>query len=548
MEPDVTEPGMKEPEMTDPRNAEPGEVCEVGDPSTATPGTADPGVGSSTTADADAAPGSEPPAAGEVPVTPLSPPSPDVPGATAASGAPARSSVPTGSTWPAEPQGGPAFAASPDSAATPEVAATPAPAARAVDAAAPGGDGMLVLGAPATPAPAPPPPPPVPQGPPCTDCGGQFGADGYCEQCGARRPNPRHHYERVAPDSAGTTQASPQRDAATQATAHVAPDAGAAGTTDAAPAWVGGVCDRGIRHVSNEDALALYAEGGSPRRAALVVCDGVSTARRSSRASQAAADAALGVLASTRSRGLAGVASALVGALGSRLDAATDAAVEAVLDVTHGPETDEDREDTGIVHLSDPACTFVAAVIDGNTAVVGSVGDSRGYWLPDDHAAQLLTRDDSWSEEQIALGVPREVAEAAPQAHSITRWLGTDAPDHTPAKTTLEFDAPGWLLLCSDGLWNYASEPAAIRRVVDEIAPTLGANPPPVALARRLVEWANAQGGRDNITVALARIDAPPADSGPATSLDVPAHAGSAPDQIPAEQTSAPSTPQEGQR
>lgn len=420
--------------------------------------------------------------------------------------------------------------------ATSATSSTPPPATSAPDAtreAAPEeGAGMLVLGAPATPAPTPPAAPPAPEGPPCTDCGGRFGADGYCEQCGSRQPNPRHHYEQVAPD----------------------PD-------NSAGAWIGGVCDRGIRHVSNEDALALYAEGGSPRRAALVVCDGVSTARRSARASQAAADAALQVLASTRSRGLAGVASALVGALGSRLDAAVDAAVDAVLDVTHGPETEEDREDTGIVHLSDPACTFVAAVIDGDTAIVGSVGDSRGYWLPDAGPARLLTRDDSWSEEQIALGVPREVAETAPQAHSITRWLGTDAPDHTPAKTTLELDAPGWLMLCSDGLWNYASEPEAIRQVVDEIAPTLGATPAPVALARRLVEWANAQGGRDNITVALARIDGPTAGATAAagdtlaaststssSAGDTPSDPAAEPPPDPNPATPDPATPQEGQR
>lgn len=417
----------------------------------------------------------------------------------------------------------PAPPSAPDPAPAPAPDPTPAPApAPAPQDAAGAGAGMLVLGAPSTPAPTPPAPPAVPDGPPCTECGGRFGVDGYCEQCGSRRPNPRHHYEQVAPEP-----------------------------SDGAPVWVGGVCDRGIRHVSNEDALAVYAESGSPRRAALVVCDGVSTARRSSRASQAAADAALAVLASTRSRGLAGVASALVGALGSRLDAATDAAAEAVLDVTHGPETDEDREDTGIVHLSDPACTFVAAVVDGGTAVVGSVGDSRGYWLPDGGAARLLTRDDSWSEEQIALGVPREVAETAPQAHSITRWLGPDAPDHTPAKTTLEFDAPGWLLLCSDGLWNYASEPEAIGRVVAELAATLGANPLPVALARRLVEWANAQGGRDNITVALARIDDVAGDGPseqPATQ-HLPVAGEPAPEQHPtSDEPMHLTTPQEGPR
>ncbi len=370
-----------------------------------------------------------------------------------------------------EPSGA---AAGPDEAVGEQLVAEASGAASA--ATQDGSSGMLLLGAPIIPLTPPTPSPEPSDVPPCAECGGRFGTDGYCERCGTRRPNPRHHLEQSAP-------AAPER------------------------AWVGGVCDRGIRHLNNEDALAVHAAADGSARAALVVCDGVSTARRSARASQAAAEAALAVLTSTRSRGLAGVASALIGALGTRLDAAAEAANNAVLDVMSAPEAPEDREDSGFMHISDPACTFVAAVIDGTTAVIGSIGDSRGYWLPDEGGARLLTRDDSWAEDQIALGVSRAAAEAAPHAHAITRWLGADAPDHPPAKTTLELDAPGWLLLCTDGLWNYASEPEQLAQVVREVLPGPGADPEPVVLARRLAEWANAQGGRDNVTVALARID-----------------------------------------
>lgn len=346
-------------------------------------------------------------------------------------------------------------------------------------------DGMLVLGSPVTPPPAPKPANAPPAGPPCTECGGTFGPDGYCERCGSARPNPRHHFELKAPIA----------------------EPGGPPTT----VWVAGVCDRGVRHRTNEDSLALHAEPGSPRRAAMVVCDGVSTARRSARASQEAARAALGVLSASHSRGLAGVASAHVGALGGRLDAATDAAMSAVIEVAAGPDTPEDTEESGIPHVSEPACTFVAAVIDDDVAVVGSVGDSRGYWFPDSGEPQLLTTDDSWAEEQIALGASRREAEASPHAHTITRWLGPEAPDHTPRKATVPLSEPGWLMVCSDGLWNYASAPEQLGAVLTQIVPTLPRPTAPLALARRLVEWANAQGGRDNITIALARIDDPAA-------------------------------------
>jgi serine/threonine protein phosphatase PrpC len=65
---------------------------------------------------------------------------------------------------------------------------------------------------------------------------------------------------------------------------------------------------------------------------------------------------------------------------------------------------------------------------------------------------------------------------------------------------------PGWLMLCSDGLWNYCSaaeELAALVRKTSDTSPTAN---DPLLLAGALVDWANAQGGQDNITVALARV------------------------------------------
>lgn len=337
-------------------------------------------------------------------------------------------------------------------------------AAEAGPAAGDGSAGMLLLGAELSPRPLAPPAEPV--GPPCQECpGGHYDSDGYCAQCGAKAPDPRDHVE-LAPAT-----------------------------------WVAGVCDRGIRHPSNEDALALAAAEDAPRRASLVVCDGVSTAQRSAEASQAAADSALAVLDSARSRGIGGAPSALGAALGNRLDVAASAAVDAVREVT---ERLGESVDDGF-HISNPACTFVAAVIDGDTAVVGSVGDSRAYWVPDVGATRRLTTDDSWAEEQVRLGAPREVAESGPQAHTITRWIGVDTPDHVPAKTTLTLLEAGWLVLCSDGLWNYCSDEEAFAAVVRTALAAAGEAPS--SLATELVAWANAQGGRDNITVALARID-----------------------------------------
>ena len=89
-------------------------------------------------------------------------------------------------------------------------------------------------------------------------------------------------------------------------------------------------------------------------------------------------------------------------------------------------------------------------------------------------------------------------------AHAITRWLGKDAPDLTPHVVEHTIEGPGWVLVCSDGLWNYASEPEALRAQI-----AAGGASEPAGLALALTDFANAQGGQDNITVALARVAGP---------------------------------------
>jgi serine/threonine protein phosphatase PrpC len=318
----------------------------------------------------------------------------------------------------------------------------------------------------------------------CHECGGEVAADGYCTQCGAEAVSERDHFvEEPAP-------------------------------------WVAAVCDRGIRHDRNEDAVALHAGAEPGSHAVLVVCDGVSSSTDSDVASLAAARAARDVLAVSRPQALGTAATRLM-ATARAMEAAVDAANAAVIrHTTAGP--------------GNPAsCTFVAAVIQQSQLVVGWVGDSRAYWLPDAGAGQLLSIDDSFAAEQIAGGVPRKDAENGPQAHAITRWLGIDAPDHTPRTASVDLTEPGWVMVCSDGLWNYCSEGDAMSALLHETATTTGSAP--LDLADALVDWANAQGGVDNITVALARIG----ESTPATAA-TPARATPDPDTAAPDTATAP--------
>ncbi len=87
-----------------------------------------------------------------------------------------------------------------------------------------------------------------------------------------------------------------------------------------------------------------------------------------------------------------------------------------------------------------------------------------------------------------------------PRAHALVRWLGADA-GHKAADTpihSLRVRGPGVLLLCSDGLWNYLSDPVDLAAVATTADPRRA--------ARDLVEFALRACGSDNITVALVPV------------------------------------------
>lgn len=302
------------------------------------------------------------------------------------------------------------------------------------------------------PAAALPDPPPPPGRRPCGECGGEVGPDLYCLSCGTKAPSERDHF-REQPAS-----------------------------------WVAGVCDKAVRKNRNEDAMALLAGAEPGSRAVLVVLDGVSNSVDSDVASLAGARAAREVLRMPLPNGM--------GTPQSR-----DAAVTQVL------ARAAEAANTAIVATTDPdspnpaSATFVAVVLEGQRATWAGVGDSRAYWLPDAGTPVQLTVDDSVAQMQMAAGVAREVAENGPQAHAITKWLGRDSEDIVPLVGSMELAEPGWLLACSDGLWNYASAPEALR---DQVA-AIGTSDP-AALTLGLVGFANAAGGHDNITVAVARV------------------------------------------
>ena len=195
-----------------------------------------------------------------------------------------------------------------------------------------------------------------------------------------------------------------------------------------------------------------------------IVCDGVSSAAAAADASAAAAEAAGAVLvASLDDPDADGTA--------PMRDAMT-AAQHAVLGV---PWTRTRRRGA-------PACTFLGARWNGRTITVGAVGDCRAYWI-DDHAVEQLTVDDSWVQEQVAIGkLSESEMHGHPYEHAITRWLGEDAPGGAPRVTTFTPPSAGRLVLCSDGLWNYAPTNTRMGAIVRAHPPAT----PAIEVARAL--------------------------------------------------------------
>ena len=257
--------------------------------------------------------------------------------------------------------------------------------------------------------------------------------------------------------------------------------------------WAGGASDVGLRHSPNQDAIAMSAGLDTKGHQIAVACvsDGVSTSPNSEDASALAAETACGYLTDClrQSHAVWDAGDALAQAFALAQDGIVEAAGTSL------PGT--------------WACTLVAAVYWHGVIAVGSLGDSRSYWVPDGGEPMALSTDDSMAQAQIDLGVTREIAESSSNAHAITKWLGPGASTVRPSVMSMAVTQTGWLVTCSDGLWNYASHPAAMSRVLHDAMSRASRteNPPPAwSICCELVAWANSQGGHDNITVTLMRL------------------------------------------
>ena len=142
--------------------------------------------------------------------------------------------------------------------------------------------------------------------------------------------------------------------------------------------------------------------------------------------------------------------------------------------------------------------TLTAALLAEEQLAIAHVGDSRAY-LFRDGALQRLTSDHSLVGELVRQGkLTEEQAEEHPQRSIITRALGPE-PTVEVDTWTYPVRAGDVLLLCSDGLTSMITE--------ERIADVLNTSADLRLAADRLIDEANAAGGRDNITVVLFRLE-----------------------------------------
>src|SRR3954452_6441807 len=175
------------------------------------------------------------------------------------------------------------------------------------------------------------------------------------------------------------------------------------------------------------------------------------------------------------------------GAPEERLAAAARTANERIHELSRA-----DRERAGM------GTTITAAHVGGDEVAIAHVGDSRAYRIREG-VLEPLTRDHSLVQALIDQGrLSEEEAAHHPQRSIITRALGPE-PSVEVETRTYRAQAGDVFLLCSDGLTSMVDDETIARIVA--AAPSLSEG------AGRLVDAANAAGGRDNITVVLFRLD-----------------------------------------
>jgi protein phosphatase len=142
--------------------------------------------------------------------------------------------------------------------------------------------------------------------------------------------------------------------------------------------------------------------------------------------------------------------------------------------------------------------TLVVALWHDDHMIVGHIGDSRLYRMRGSKLEQV-TRDHSLLQEQIDSGlITKEQARHSQNKNLVTRAVGID-PEVDAEVHSYPVQAGDIYLLCSDGLNDMVTD-----EDMELTLSSLQANLP--LAAEQLVQQANDNGGRDNVSVILVRV------------------------------------------
>jgi PPM family protein phosphatase len=140
--------------------------------------------------------------------------------------------------------------------------------------------------------------------------------------------------------------------------------------------------------------------------------------------------------------------------------------------------------------------TLVMGVFQDERLMLGHIGDSRCYRLRGNELAQI-TKDHSLLQEQLDAGlITPEQAATSSNKNLVTRALGVE--DAVLLEVNEYKVEPGDIyLMCSDGLSDMVDDDGIARILANGVALEL--------MVAQLIDTANANGGRDNISVLVAQ-------------------------------------------
>ncbi len=151
--------------------------------------------------------------------------------------------------------------------------------------------------------------------------------------------------------------------------------------------------------------------------------------------------------------------------------------------------------------LSTMATTVVALHLDGHTATIGHVGDSRIYRLTPDGQLHRETKDHSVVEEEVRAGrMTKEQAANHPSRNVISRALGAEEGVEVDMNT-IEVDDGTAFLLCSDGITRHIQD--------DEIRELLASRMSLDEVCDEMKKRCYERGAEDNLTAVIVRVGVP---------------------------------------